>query len=267
MSRNKIKTGVCSITFRQHSIAELVALVGKAGLDAIEWGGDVHVPLGDAVAAQEARRLTQEAGLEVSSYGSYYRVLDAAGDAVPFEPVLQTALELGTGTIRIWADSQGSEVCDPARLAKFTEALRIALDAARKQDVRLAVEFHGNTLADSNFATKTLLDGIDHPNLYTYWQPMYWVADPDYRFQGLELLSGRILNLHVFHWLFRPFVGGWGENTDRRPLSEGAAEWRAYLSAKLDPTIEHFALLEFVRQDSPEQFLSDAVVLKEMLAG
>jgi hypothetical protein len=110
-----------------------------------------------------------------------------------------------------------------------------------------------------------LLDEVNHPNLYTYWQPMYWVSDPDYRFQGLEKLRDRIINLHVLHWKFHPMRGGWGENTERLPLEEGAAEWKRFLSVPL-PAGEHYALMEFVRNDSPEQFMKDAVVLKNWVS-
>ena len=40
-------TGLVSVTFRDKTPAEIVSEVKKAGLDAIEWGGDVHVPHGD----------------------------------------------------------------------------------------------------------------------------------------------------------------------------------------------------------------------------
>ena len=259
-----IKSGVCSITFRQMDLAEVVAVSAKAGIDGIEWGGDVHVKPGDSATARKARRLTQEAGLEVSSYGSYYKVLDANGVVEPFEPVLETALELGTDTIRIWADFQGSEVCPPDRRAKFIDAVRPVLDAAQEQGIRLAVEFHANTLTDSNQAALDLLEEVNHPSLYTYWQPIYWLADPAYRLQGLELLRDRILNLHVFQWAFSPFVGTWTENTDRLPLAEGAEEWKKYFQA-LDTSRDHFALLEFVRNDDPEQFMADAAALKKII--
>ena len=78
-----LKTGICSIIFRQLGVEEIVCLVKKAGLDAVEWGGDVHVRPGDRVAAETARKATQDAGLDVSSYGSYYRVLD---EKQVFEP-------------------------------------------------------------------------------------------------------------------------------------------------------------------------------------
>jgi 3-dehydroshikimate dehydratase len=260
-----MKTGLCSITFRQLNVQQIVDLVKQAGLDAVEWGGDLHVKPGDTAAAAEALRLTTEAGLEVSSYGSYYNVLDAEGTPGDFAPVLESALALETDTVRIWPGALPSEVATLEYRAKFIEKIRTDLNAAAAQGVRLAFEFHVNSLTDSNAAALALLDEINHPNLYTYWQPMYWVADADYRFQGLEKLAPRVLNLHVFHWLFHPMKGGWGENIDRRPLEEGATDWKKYLSVNLSPG-DHYALMEFVRGDDSEQFKADAAVLRRVLS-
>lgn len=257
-----IKTGICSITFRQLDIGSVVELVKQAGLDAIEWGGDVHVLPGDLKVAQEAARLTVEAGLEVSSYGSYYSGFDTGGNPENFAPVLETALALRTKTIRIWSGTHSSESAEDQYRKAFIEKLRSDLCAAAGHGVRLALEFHANTLTDSNSATLALLNEVNHPNLYTYWQPMYWVADQDYRLLGLKQLSDRVLNLHVFHWRFDPFTGTWGENIERCPLEEGAADWDRYLSVPL-PSGDHYALLEFVRNDDPSRFIQDAAVLKK----
>lgn len=259
-----MKAGLCSVTFRGLDRKQIVNLVREAGLDAIEWGGDVHVPPGDIVAADEAKQLTRDAGLEVSSYGSYYSVLDVDGKEQEFAPVLESALALGTDTVRIWPGAQPSEVASADYRRRFVEKLRADLDAAAAQGVRLALEFHVNSLNDSNAAALALLDEVNHPNLYTYWQPMYWIADSDYRFQGLEKLADRVLNLHVFQWLFHPLRGGWGDNIERRPLAEGAAEWEKYLSVEL-PEGDHYALMEFVRDDSSEQFAADAETLRWFL--
>ena len=75
--RKMIKAGICSITFRRKNPDEIVRLAEQAGLDAIEWGGDVHVPAGDTAVARRVGQITLDAGLSVSSYGSYERVLDA----------------------------------------------------------------------------------------------------------------------------------------------------------------------------------------------
>lgn len=260
-----LKSGLCSITFRQLTVAQLTALVKKAGLDAIEWGGDVHVPPGDVGAAREALRLTQKAGLEVSSYGSYYRVIDADGNIQPFGPVLESALALGTDTIRIWAGTCSSETISNTCRKKIVEELYSALELAAAHGVRLALEFHSHTLADSHEAVRALLDEVNHPFLYTYWQPVYWQSDMDYQLDGLSRLSDHVLNLHLFHWTVRSGEGSLASRTDRHPLAEGFTEWQRYLTVPLNPVFKHYALMEFVRDDDPEQFLRDAAVLKKML--
>ena len=69
---NAIRTGLTSVTFRQKTIDEIVALAHMAQLDGIEWGGDLHVPAGDVQAARHAAKATADAGLSVLSYGSYF---------------------------------------------------------------------------------------------------------------------------------------------------------------------------------------------------
>jgi len=43
-----IKIGLVSISFRDLFPKQIVDMVAEVGLDAIEWGGDVHVPHGDS---------------------------------------------------------------------------------------------------------------------------------------------------------------------------------------------------------------------------
>lgn len=87
---NAIRTGLTSVTFRQKTIDEIVALARKAQLDGIEWGGDVHVPAGDVQAARHAAKATADAGLSVLSYGSYFH----GDEGEDFAPVLESAKAL-----------------------------------------------------------------------------------------------------------------------------------------------------------------------------
>ena len=52
---------------------------------------------------------------------------------------------------------------------------------------------------------------------------------------------------------------------ERRPLEDGAGVWRNYFAA-VPPDEDWFALLEFVRDDSPDAFLEDAGVLRNLLS-
>ncbi|MFA5689844.1 MAG: TIM barrel protein [Kiritimatiellales bacterium] len=259
-----LKTGICSITFRQFSIEKITNLAKKAGLDAIEWGSDIHVPPGDIDAAEKARKITSDAGLEISSYGSYYRILDETQEQI-FQPFLDSALTLGTDTLRIWAGNQSSELISEKYRQTLVEKLRQDLDLASSAGVRLALEFHVSSLTDSNASAQKLLKEVSHPNLYLYWQPVYWLADFDYRLQGLNMLKDRIINLHVFNWQFNPSCGNWGENIIRRPLEKSEAEWKRYFSVPLSEGI-HYALMEFVPHDDPEQFLIEAQTFRRLVS-
>lgn len=265
MVQNKIKTGICSITFRKHSIAEVVELAAKARLEAIEWGGDVHVKPGVLDVAKEALARTRDAGMEVSSYGSYHKMFDAAGVLQDFLPVLETAMALETDTIRIWAGCKGSDVATDRDWQHIVEEARRIADQAAAHKIRVAFEFHAKTLTDSNEATIALLKEIDHENMYTYWQPMYWGPGMAERLSGLDSLLPRILNLHVFHWNYDQSCADFYGGIDRRPLAEGNSDWPQYLARAFSADLPHYALLEFVRDDSPEQFLKDAEVLKRWL--
>ena len=263
--KTSFKTGLCSVSFRELSPEKIIELVAKGGLDAIEWASNCHVPEGDLATAERVAQLTRDAGLENSSYGSYYKVLDPEGKPVPFEPFLESAQALGTDTIRIWAGHDPSDAVSDQLRGNIVDQLRNSVELAAKAGIRLGLEFHANTLSDSNYATQALLDAVDHPNLYAYWQPVYWLTDPAYRIDGLKQLSPKVSNMHVFYWQFRPGQGDWGQSTDRRPLEEAMDDWRTYFDVPLDPNFQHYALMEFVRDDDPEQFLRDAAALKAIL--
>ena len=42
-----VATGLTSVTFRKLDPLQVIQLTKSAGLQSIEWGGDIHVPAGD----------------------------------------------------------------------------------------------------------------------------------------------------------------------------------------------------------------------------
>ena len=245
-----IRTGLVSVTFRPHTPQEIIQWTVEAGLDAIEWGGDIHVPHGNVERAREVGDRTRSAGLQVSSYGSYYRL--NGGD--PFEPVLETAQALGAPSIRVWAGNRGTQDADEAwREAVAEDARRIAA-LAEACRIRIDLEYHGGTLTDTADSAKRLMEQACHANLRLYWQPA-WDQDPGRGLADLRLLSSYLGHFHVFHWT----------QAKRRPLAEGEADWRCYLNYAASLGGERYAMLEFVEDDRPEHFLRDAKVLKRLV--
>ncbi|MGB4137235.1 MAG: TIM barrel protein, partial [Microbacterium sp.] len=168
-----IRAGLCSVTFRQLTPERLVPLAADAGLQTIEWGGDVHAPPGDPARATEVARLTAGAGLVVCSYGSYFR----ARDGEDLTPILDSAEALGADRVRIWAGTTGSVDADDAGWSRVAERLTDAAAEASARGIALALEFHRGTLADTVPATRRLLEAV--PALSTYWQPTVDAPDED----------------------------------------------------------------------------------------
>jgi hypothetical protein len=245
-----IQTGLVSVTFRKLEPADIVALVRQTGLHAIEWGGDVHVPHGDIQRAKNVRHITREAGLRVASYGSYYQVGSQTG-TVSFEKVLETALTLQAPTIRVWAGGLGSDQADAVGWRKvIDDSRRIALLAAGS-GINLAFEYHQDTLTDTSASACRLLREIDRPNVGSYWQPPVDLGF-EARMLGLREIAPWLSNLHVYNQ----------SGAQLGLLVDGIAEWSKYMEIVRDLPGDRFCLLEFVKGDSPDQFLEDAEALK-----
>jgi len=248
--------GLVSITFRKLTPAEIVTLVKQADLPAIEWGGDVHVPHGDLHKARDVRRLTQDAGLAVAAYGSYYRVGASEPQGLSFQSVLDTAVELGAPLIRVWAGTKSSVEADATTWRTVVDDSRRIAALAAASGVVIAYEYHAGSLTDTWESTLRLLREVNHPNARSLWQPS-GRYNADEEVQALQQLLPFVTNIHVFQW--RP--GG----REREPLRDGSASWRRYLEVLWQSGRCHHALIEFVRGDDPEAFLDDARTLRQWL--
>lgn len=240
-------SGLVSVSFRKESPESIIAAATQAGLQGIEWGGDVHVPCGDIQNAKRVRALNEAAGLQTLAYGSYYRLGD---HTVDFSKVLETAQALGTSVIRIWGGSKASwELTQKERDALVREAQTLA-EAADKKQITITLECHGNTLTDHWESAKNFLSEVNHPRMQMYWQPnqMY---DLQYNLSSAEQLADHTVNIHVFHW----------DSEKRYPLNEGTADWTQYLNIFRKTGKDYGLLLEFMHDDRLESLKETAQTL------
>jgi len=255
-----IHPGMVSITFRQLSPADIVMLARDAGLAGIEWGGDIHVPFGDQARAREVRQLTVDAGLTVVSYGSYYRVGEPTTE--PFERILETALELGAPSVRVWAGKRGSAAADDAYRAAVEQDGRLIADLAAIAGLNVAYEFHGQTLTDTAASARALMESLARTNVRSYWQPRTEATTVADNLSQMAAVAPWLSHLHVFNWHAesepKPHV-------TRQPLRDGMTEWTRYLAQARADGRDRYAMLEFVRDDSPAALREDAAALLELL--
>jgi len=256
-----IRPGLCSITFRGLGADELVDLAAAAGLVGVEWGADVHVPAGDETEAARVADRSRTTGLACPSYGSYVQAGQTPRDEV--ERVADTALALGVANVRIWtpygtgpdapADERAAVVAGVAEAAAVIDA----------RGLTTSLEYHVGTLTETAASALSVLAEVDHPGLFTYWQPLASLDDAE-AVAELVRVAGRLSHLHVYRW-------GTGF-TDRYPLADGDSLWQPAIAAVPDDGLwtdagrDRWAFLEYVRDDDPGQLADDAATLCDWLA-
>lgn len=252
--------GLCSVTFRDRPVQEVVRLAAAAGLSAVEWGGDVHVPHGDVAAARYAAEASLSAGLEVVSYGSYLFCDEHAVAGLP--AVLDTTEALGTSALRVWAPfgiEPGSGVEERTEVARV---LATVAAGAAERAMTVYLEFHGGTLTATARSALELVEEVGADNVLCAWQPPYWDPLPvEGEVADLSLLAPRLAHLHVYAWL---------PDGSREPLATEEDAWQVRLAAAAATPpvagLRRAALLEFVADDDPAAFAADARTLRRWLA-
>jgi len=247
----KAKIGLVSVTFRQLTPEEVIRVAQKAGLSGIEWGGDIHVPAGKLERAKEVVRKTREAGLEVTSYGSYFALGNGACDWDELERVMDTADALGTDVVRIWLkNGKGSDECKEEDYQAILKDCREAAERAEKRQKTVCLEFHNGTYNDGGRASLRLMEEVNSPAFKTYWQPLYG----NIRNTGdIKTVLPYIVHTHIYHWIY-------GEHILRLPLQDnekGLLEYAGLLGRR-------WYLLEFVRRDDPEVLYEDAETMRKI---
>lgn len=245
--------GLCSVTFRDKTVEEIIEWVSKAELETIEWGSDIHVPETDRSNAQKVADLMQEAGLKSNSYGTYYQL----GSFESFKPYIEVANILGASTLRVWAGKKGSAETDSGLRELIVEDAKRIGKLAEAEDLAISVEYHSQTLTDTPRSARQLMEAIHSPNVLLYWQPAESLTVEE-RVESLPELAPWISNVHVFHW----------ENYQNRfPLAEACDEWKQYIDIirEHSPHEQDF-LLEFVPGEDPVQgFFESAETLKQLV--
>ena len=85
-----------------------------------------------------------------------------------------------------------------------------------------------------------------------YWLPLFIASALE-----LGIILPRLRNAHVFYWY--PVY-------ERHPLIDGEAAWKTYIDVIRSSGKQVDFLLEFVKDDSTDQFVTDAATLKRWLA-
>ena len=247
-----LKTGLVTVTFRKFDVPKICRTAKNAGLELLEWGGDIHVPPMNEEAIRQAKSCSGELGLVIDTYGSYYR---CNGSDEEIEDVVKTAAELGAKNLRVWAGTKGNADTNEETRQDITKNLIRVCGKAAQYNLTVSPEFHGGTLTDHWEYAVRLAKDVNAENLRLYWQPNQY-RDLPYNLDCLQRLLPHIKNIHVFHWAGK----------EKFPLQEGERVWRPYIDILAGSGRDHGMLMEFVCDDTEEQLYRDAEVLHRWLA-
>ena len=259
-----IKPGLCSVTLRQFSVEDIIRFCRDLGIKAVEWGGDIHVPHGDLKTAEKTLVLCRDAGIECPSYGSYYRIGSSEGSGLFFADVLKTAVALDARTVRVWGGDRDLTLYSETELQAAVEDARRIADMAAESGLSVSLEYHENSLTHTPSSLEIFDRLADHPGIRYYWQPPH-TLDDDGCLRSLTDLGSRLTNLHVFQWRLTGLPEP-EKRLERLPLSEGAQRWHKFLQ-NAGGSCDHYAFLEFVRDDDPSRLKEDWDAFREILSG
>lgn len=241
--------GLVSISFRALSVGDIIGITTCAGLEAVEWGSDVHVPAGDIAAAEAAKKKTVAAGLSMPEYGSYY----VLGSGEDIEKTVTSARILGITNVRIWAGNMSASEMSPEVYAKVVDDAKSI--CGRYPDIMFCLECHNRTVTQEYTDELKFFCDVGRKNLMTLWQPNQ-LRTHSWNMESVRALLPYIYGVHVFSW----------EGKNMLPLDAHTDRWAEYLSILRGSERETMPLmLEFMHDNRPESLPETAQTLKKWI--
>ena len=241
------KLGLCSVTFRKKSAAQVVEIAKKAGIGYIEWGGDIHVRTIDD--ARIVKSICDNEGIKVSSYGSYFNTNDF--DENKWIQICEIAKTLGASSIRIWLGKKNSEDFSDTEYNVLLKNIKTMCDIADSYGLLICPECHDNTFNNNTDSFLRLKNDLRKDNFRTYFQSRYFRME--YDLDRIDRTFDFIENVHVSY-------------RDLKKEQRHRTKDRSYLDTLLKKLIskgfDGIVMVEFVDFDSKFVFDRDIRKLK-----
>lgn len=183
--------GFTSVSLRKYSIEEVVKAAVGAKADFIEWGSDVHIKTPED--ARLAKKLCDENGIAINSYGSYYRI--GSFNHIEWSNICECASIMGAKYIRTWLGTKGSAATTRKEYEKLLADARICCGAAAEKGLIVSNECHPNTYNDTTASALEFLSDIGRDNMKTYYQS--WYRDENGDMEKLCSLFPFVTDVHV----------------------------------------------------------------------
>jgi sugar phosphate isomerase/epimerase len=233
-----MKVGVFTVGLPDLTPEEAVREIKDAGYDGVEWrvtrvpeearseeptfwGNNLCTLAPTEEEARRARRISEEAGLEVPGLGTYV----AVGDLEATENAMRFAVAAGGSQVRVGVGTlDGSSYEDSFSAAR--EFLGGVENLAGSLGVKALVEIHHKTICPSASLAHRLVSAFDSDLVGVIFDPgnMAQEGFEDYRI-GAELLGPYLAHVHIKNSAFERPEGGGVWKPRWSPLEDGVVDF------------------------------------------
>lgn len=270
-----MRVSLCTITFRHHliSLDEIARFARDNAFQGIElWG--IH--------ARNAARQPRFGKEWLAGYGLHAPMLSdylpTEGDThdmrVRAAELGRLARHWGAAKIRTFAGTRPSAATSAAEFRRVAARLRELCDIAAAHDVRLLVETHPNTLADTLASTLRLIGEVDHASLRINFDTLHVWEGGDDPLAAHEALAPYVAHYHLKNIrsradlsVFAPdnVYAAAGTRQGMTPLLDGILDYRWFL-ASIGHLTEAEASLEWFGHDPFDVLAHDRVDVANIVA-
>lgn len=244
---NSLKLGLCSVTFRKKSAAQVIEIAKNAGIGYIEWGGDIHVT--NKEEARIVKSICDNEDIKINSYGSYFN--SAEFDEKKWEQICDIAKTMGAASVRIWLGKKNSEETDDKEYHILLENTKKMCDIAKKYSLTVCPECHDNTFNNNTDAILRFIKDLQKENFSTYFQSRYFRME--YDLDRIDRTFDFTENVHISYRDLK---------REQRFRKKDKNYLDTLLKKLLGKNFDGIVMVEFVDYDSEKVFYKDIEKLK-----
>lgn len=252
-----MELGLTSVTFRNLTYQEILHYCKECELTCIEWGSDIHVPQTDMHYAEIIRDASKQAGIRISSYGSYYSLCTHDNWTEAFLPYLKTAAVLNAPIIRIWSGSKSSCEVSQEYYCRAVNETQELCDMAANYQITIAFEYHDHSLSDTGKNAVQIAKDINRKNFGLYFQ-----YDSHVTFdENISSLNEMLPYVKMVHVAYNDF----NRNALFIDEGNGVILWTRIINMLKSNQSKASFLLEFLKETSMEGLMRQTRVMKNLL--
>lgn len=233
-----MKISICTISFRHElvSLTELARWAAENRFDGIELWGVHALNLGESLVPSIESVWSQ--GVRFSMLSDYFALQGEEAKVLRrAERMFQIARQTGVRKVRTFAGGRASQMVGGHERADAARRLNHLCETAAGYGLKLVVEIHPNSLADTLESTIDLIAEVDHPAMRINFDVLHvWESGAD------PLGAFRQLQPHVAHFhlknvrsrrdlnVFEPanVYAAAGTREGMTPLFEGACDYESF---------------------------------------